>query len=323
MRVPRATGWPCVGDEGRRSSYAISCTTSCAAPHGGGSGGRTGLVKVEERGRGKFDCARRSFGGLRRMCGQRRSEAVGSERRRRARGDESGAWAGAEKHGGVGVAGAGWMSRGWSRWGARWGSVGGRRIRTSSGSMPRVWSSGSMTVAGASWRSRTAGVRAVDAGQGNVRAAATNGFGLAHSRAISWVAAYLTLRGRGWIGKRQLMRDDRWRVPVIWPRGGIGTHRPDLVSLHDRRVVAVEVELTAKAPRRLRAILAGYDHAIRDGAFDAVTYVTTHDGVAAGLGRARRQTSFRDGDFPLLRLDAVRQRARELTGSRPWPGASR
>ena len=166
------------------------------------------------------------------------------------------------------------------------------------------------------------GQRAVDAGQGEVRAGATSGFGLAHSRAISWLAAYLTLRGRDWIGERQLMRDERWRVPVLWPRGGAGTHRPDLVSLHDRRVVAVEVELSAKAPRRLRAILAGYDHAIRDGAFDAVTYVTMHDGVAAGLSRARRQAGPRDGGFNLIRLEDVRAQVRDLAGSRPWPGAS-
>jgi hypothetical protein len=118
------------------------------------------------------------------------------------------------------------------------------------------------------------------------------------------------------------MRDERWRVPVIWPRGGEGTHRPDLVSLHGQRVIAIEVELSAKAPRRLRAIRTGYDDAIRNGAFDAVTYVTTRDGVAAGLGRARRHTNLCDADFNLLRLDDVCERVRDLAASWPWPGAS-
>jgi hypothetical protein len=137
------------------------------------------------------------------------------------------------------------------------------------------------------------------------------------------VAAHLTLRGRGWIGGRQLMRDERWRVPLLWPRGRVGTHRPDVVSLHGQRVVAIEVELSAKAPRRLQAILAGYEDAIGRGSFNAVTYVTPDRGVAAGLERARRRANLRDGELNVLRLDDVRTRARELAGARPWPGASR
>jgi hypothetical protein len=167
------------------------------------------------------------------------------------------------------------------------------------------------------------GLRAVDVGQGDLRTGATSGFGLAHSHAMSWVAAYLTLRSRGWIGERQLMRDERWRVPVLWPRGGVGTHRPDLVSLYGQRVVAIEVELSAKAPRRLQAILAGYEDAIGRGSFDAVTYVTPDSGVAAGLERARPRAGLRDGEFNVLRFDDVRTRVRELAGARPWPGASR
>src|SRR5215218_2031452 len=113
---------------------------------------------------------------------------------------------------------------------------------------------------------------AVGTDLGDVRSGAISGAGIAHSRAMSWVAALLTLRGRRWIGERDLRRDARWRVPVIWARGGLGSHRPDLVSMVDDRRVAIEVELSPKAPRRLRAILAGYDDAIQRGQFTAVTY---------------------------------------------------
>ena len=108
------------------------------------------------------------------------------------------------------------------------------------------------------------GRRLLGAEPGEVRAGATQAFGVVHSRAMSWVAAYLTLRGREWIGERALRRDEQWRVPVVWP-GSRGTHRPDLVSVVDGRPVAIEVELTLKAPRRLRAILLGYEGQSRAG----------------------------------------------------------
>ena len=154
---------------------------------------------------------------------------------------------------------------------------------------------------------------------GDVPAGATQAFGLVHNRAMSWVAAYLTLRGREWIGERALRRDERWRVPVVWP-GSRGTHRPDLASMVDGWPVAIEIELTLKAPRRLRAILLGYEAAIAGGKFSGVTYIAGDDAVKAGVRRAASIAGLGDR-LAVLPLEAVRTRARELAGGKPWCGA--
>src|SRR4051794_39697610 len=46
------------------------------------------------------------------------------------------------------------------------------------------------------------GRRAIHADRGNIRAGATHGSGLRHARAVSWVAALLTLGDREWISER-------------------------------------------------------------------------------------------------------------------------
>jgi hypothetical protein len=163
------------------------------------------------------------------------------------------------------------------------------------------------------------GRRLVGAEPAEVRAGATQAFGIVHSRAMSWVAAYLTLRGREWIGERALRRDERWRVPVVWPASR-GTHRPDLVSVVDGRPVAIEVELTLKAPRRLRAILLGYEAAIAGGRFSGVTYIAGDEAVMAGVRRAASFAGMGDR-LAVLSLEAVQARARELAGGKPWSGA--
>src|SRR5262249_1844404 len=147
------------------------------------------------------------------------------------------------------------------------------------------------------------GRRVIGAEPGDVRAGATQAFGLAHSRAMSWVAAYLTLRGRQWIGERVLRRDERWRVPVVWPASR-GTHRPDLVSVVAGRPVAIEVELALKALRRLRAILLGYEAAIADGRFSGVTYIVGDEAVMAGVRRAASIAGLGDR-LAVLGLEAV------------------
>ena len=48
------------------------------------------------------------------------------------------------------------------------------------------------------------GRRAIHADRGDVRAGATHGSGLRHARAVSWVAAILTIRERHWLSEREL-----------------------------------------------------------------------------------------------------------------------
>lgn len=59
----------------------------------------------------------------------------------------------------------------------------------------------------------------------------------------------------------QLKRDDGAR------------RRPDLGILYGCQIVAVEVELHAKSPARLEAILKAYRRKIRDGEMSSVAYV--------------------------------------------------
>ncbi len=130
-----------------------------------------------------------------------------------------------------------------------------------------------------------AGRRRVGAEGGDPLLGVTRGLGLRHARAVSWVAALLTVRGRTWVSDREMRDRPDWRVPVLWTNS-YGTHRPDAGAEVGGRRVAVEVELSHKAPRRLRAILAGYEPLIADGTLDGVLYVSDRDDVLRAVRRA-------------------------------------
>jgi DNA-binding transcriptional ArsR family regulator len=165
------------------------------------------------------------------------------------------------------------------------------------------------------------GRRLLGAPPGDLRVGTTHGFALAHCRAMSWVAAYLTLRGRPWVGERALHRGDKWLVPVLWTTSW-GTHRPDLVARVNGSPVAIEVELSHKAPRRLAAILRGYDEAIRGGRFASVSYVSDRDDVLAAAHRAATSALLGSREFAVQPLYEVKRKVRELSGGRPWPGTN-
>jgi len=61
-------------------------------------------------------------------------------------------------------------------------------------------------------------------------------------------------------------------VPVGWFRGRPKMHRADLAVLVDEGTVAVEVELTPKAPARLRGILTAWAMAVSAGVLAEVRY---------------------------------------------------
>jgi hypothetical protein len=134
-------------------------------------------------------------------------------------------------------------------------------------------------------------------------------------------AADLSLQQRGhdWLGERALRRDERWRIPVIWPHSR-GSHRPDLVAHIRGADVAVEIELAPKAPRRLQAIMAGYEHAIYQQRIGRVLYLCASREIRAGVRRAA-------GDAPdqlaAILFGEVPLAVRRESGGRPWPGAPR
>src|SRR3954470_14966023 len=168
-----------------------------------------------------------------------------------------------------------------------------------------------------------AGRREVGADKGDVRSGATHGSGLRHARAVSWVAALLTLRERAWLSELELRRDDGWLVPVVWASSR-GRHRPDLgIVVRDARV-AVEVELSHKSPRRLRAILAGYEEAIAAGPIaGGLIYISDRADVLDAVARAARRAGVPERRVRTRPLADVQAEVRALTRQRRGDTASR
>lgn len=136
----------------------------------------------------------------------------------------------------------------------------------------------------------------------------------AHARAVSWVAARATLRGERWVGEREMRGAGSWQLAVIGaPRR---THRADLGVLVGGVRVAVEVELTAKAPARLRAILSAYEDRIYAGQLARVAYVYDDELVARAVRRAAVRVGLRDDVFGLVPLDRVIAETRSLAAER-------
>lgn len=152
---------------------------------------------------------------------------------------------------------------------------------------------------------------------------ATRGFGLRHARAVSWVAALLAARGRDWLSDRELRERPDWRIPVFWTNSH-GSHRPDAASTMEGRRVAVEVELSHKAPRRLRAILAGYEAALAVGTLGGVIYVSDRADVLSAIGRAASRVDLPPGSLRTRSLASVQQDLRLTRGlDTPPPDAIR
>lgn len=155
------------------------------------------------------------------------------------------------------------------------------------------------------------GRRAVGAAGGSARDGWVRGAGRAHARAVSWMAALMTLRGRSWVSDREARHRSDWLVPVVWS-GTQGTHRPDLGVEVEGARVAIEVELSYKAPKRLRAILAGYESEIDGGSLTGgLVYVSDRPDISASVDRARREAGIPDDRFRSRALSEVRREALE------------
>jgi len=107
-----------------------------------------------------------------------------------------------------------------------------------------------------------------------------------HDRAVSWVAASCDLRGWEWLGPTALRQQQGWRG---WRDDG-ARHLPDLGFVVDGQRVAIEVELHAKASKRLVAILRSYRRLVDEQGLTLVSYVTDRDDVAALVRREARKT---------------------------------
>jgi hypothetical protein len=112
----------------------------------------------------------------------------------------------------------------------------------------------------------------------------------AHLEACAWTAAWLTARGRHVIGSRALLLNDGWKGQLEWlEHDGLRrrAHRPDLLTGQsaEGRLLPVEVELSSKSIKRLRAILALYAAWIAAGRTSAVIYVCGPSELAERIRR--------------------------------------
>lgn len=73
------------------------------------------------------------------------------------------------------------------------------------------------------------------------------------------------------------------------PNGKPRLHRADLAVLDEEGVIAVEVELTPKAPVRLRAIIRGWVEAVANGTVAEVHYLCAPGQTRRAVTRAVEQ----------------------------------
>jgi hypothetical protein len=148
----------------------------------------------------------------------------------------------------------------------------------------------------------------------------------AHLRACSWMAAWLTVRGRQLQGCREVAADPSWRGELGW-RDSRGQHRaghrPDLAWRIDGGRVAVEVELARKSTPRLEAIINLHARWRASGSTGGVIYVCLdEDGCerVRQLGAQRGLTTDRGGGLRVEPLELIKQDAREASEAREAVG---
>jgi hypothetical protein len=137
-----------------------------------------------------------------------------------------------------------------------------------------------------------AGLRA--SGRSGVDPVTFSAASFAHQQAVARVAARLGAAGSDVHGERELRAWERAAGRAIASAevgyavdGGIALHRPDLVCLGADAPIAIEVELTVKAPERLCAIVRGW---ARSRVVNRVVYYAA-PGAARALERALRRES--------------------------------
>lgn len=116
-----------------------------------------------------------------------------------------------------------------------------------------------------------------------------------HWVASGWVALALEREfGDPVRSEREIRVAERWQERLVAsaklgenPDGSDRLHRPDLAVVGDGMTIAVEVELTAKAPKRLEAIARAWRRARW---IESVRYYVPEGGTRAGVERAVQRT---------------------------------
>ena len=120
----------------------------------------------------------------------------------------------------------------------------------------------------------------------------------AHDVACAWTAAWMTVRGRTFLGPRELLVDAEWsgRLELVHriSRRQLG-HRPDLVGLVDDTRIAVEVELAPKSKPRLDAILRLHHDWLRGKKTNSVVYICANEEGRRRIQRANERVDVMPG----------------------------
>lgn len=133
----------------------------------------------------------------------------------------------------------------------------------------------------------------------------------AHDSACAWTAAWLTIRGRSYLGPREILDDPVWSGQLNWldrhssKRSG---HRPDLVGFLSGMAIAIEVELAPKSKPRLNAILQLHLGWIAARKTHAVIYICSDQEGCRRIEKAGERIGLysSDGLFRIEPVDTIK-----------------
>lgn len=136
----------------------------------------------------------------------------------------------------------------------------------------------------------------------------------AHDVACAWTAAWMTVRGRSFIGPRELLADTGWSGQLDLRHRVSGRplgHRPDFIGKIDEQRIAVEVELAAKSRPRLDAILRLHRSWISAGKTTSLVYICGNEEGRRRLQRADERVQVVPGyRLRTELLDAITEKTR-------------
>lgn len=120
----------------------------------------------------------------------------------------------------------------------------------------------------------------------------------AHDSACAWTAAWMTVRGRNYLGPRELLVDTEYsgRLDLLHRISGrpLG-HRPDFVGLNNGNRIAIEVELAAKTKSRLDSILRMHRDWITAGKTTGLVYICGNEEGRRRIQRANGRVNVMPG----------------------------
>lgn len=192
---------------------------------------------------------------------------------------------------------------GWSEVAARSDA---RRLESEGwlGRVPMVWGQGSMFYV------TKLGVGVLGTGLGAQPEPQPNWW--AHHSACAWTAAWLTVRGRRFLGEPELRHSGEWGERLAWFEAyGLrkSGHRPDLIAwAPSGNPYAIEVELARKSKARLNAILSLHNDWMLHGKVRVLLYIVGDQYAARRIRLGmQRKLYLSEGRVRIELLDTIKQ----------------